>query len=371
MNETSNGPRSVVWGLAAALFGGLAATIAGCPGPAPMAATGGSGGSSTSDSSSSSSSTTSSTSSSTGGAPCMKASDCPVPSKECAVATCAAGVCGAQPATPGTPCTDDGGKFCDANGQCVDCVSSKDCVSPANNPCVGSKYTPSVCNSGKCEDGEVVDCAMTHQVCKPSGCMDCVGDTECGPVSTAAVCTVPTCTAGKCGPGNAAPGTPCMSGNGNGTCDANGACLVPKYVFVTSAAFSSSFGGTQGADDACKNAAETAGLDGTWLSWTSDSMKTAAGRFMQSAAPYLLLDDTPVADHWMELTSGMLAHGIRSGREPPAAVPGPGVDGNRRQRDVCRRIVRRLAGPVDHERWGHRLRGRGRLHVDQSEQEWV
>lgn len=321
MNERSNGshPRRdlhVRTGLAAALFGGFAITMAACPGPTPHTETDGSGGeaSTTSTTSTTSSSTTSSastTSSSSSGMPCTTPAECPAPKGDCSAPTCDGTTCGFAPVMANTPCTDGGGKLCDGAGNCVACITAAQCVSGAANLCsnTGVHTAPSTCNLGVCELGKMDDCAAAGLICKPDGCKPCVDNAECGP--PAGDCIDRQCIAGVCTKVSLPQGSGCLP-PAAGTCNATGTCASLKYVFVTSQIVKPNFGGTAKADELCNKAAAVAGLGGTWDSWTSDSMgSTPWVNLTQSSAPYMLLNDqTVVANGWAGLTSGSLVHGI-------------------------------------------------------------
>lgn len=326
MNEVSNGshPRRaphVRTGLAAALFGGFAVTMTACPGPTPHAGPDGSGGEGSSTSSTSTSSTT--TSSSSGGTPCTTLGECPAPPSDCQTPVCEGNTCGFAPAAAKTPCKDGGGKLCDGAGHCVACITDAQCKSVSPNPCNdnGVHTAPPACNSGVCELGKVEDCEAAGLICKPAGCMPCATNTDCGP--PAGGCVHNECKAGLCEKGSLSQGSGCLS-PASGTCDATGACVLRKYVFVTSMTFLPSFGGTAMADDKCHDVAKAAGLGGKWKSWTSDSAgSTPLVRFAQGPGPYLLLDDqTIVASSWAALTSGGLLHGINlDENQQPVVLP--------------------------------------------------
>jgi hypothetical protein len=223
--------------------------------------------------------------------------------------------CGVGPAPPGTPCTNDGGKLCDASGQCVACLGPDDCPNATTNPCTpAGLYTPPpTCTAGVCAQGDKTDCALTHQVCKSNGCHPCVGDLECGPPVVG--CLANQCLGGSCGTVPVQQGSTCPLPSGEGTCDIAGTCLSGKYVFVTSTHYPSGFGGWGQADDHCKTIALGAKLGGKWLSWTSDSMannplSSPSGRFTPSTTgPYRTLKGVVVANDWMGLTSGTLITG--------------------------------------------------------------
>jgi hypothetical protein len=326
MNEMSNGshPRRALHvrrGLAAALFGGFAVTMAACPGPTPHTGPDGSGGEG-----SSTSSTSTSTSSSSGGMSCMTPGECPAPPNDCKTPTCEGNTCGFALVAAKKPCKDGGGRLCDGLGHCVDCITAAQCESVNPNPCndSGVHTAPPVCNDGVCELGKAEDCEAAGLICKPAGCMPCATNTDC--VAPAGGCVHKECKASLCEKESLSQGSGCLS-PASGTCDATGACVSRRYVFVTSMTFLPNFGSTAMADAKCHDVAEAAGLGGKWKSWTSDSGgSTPLVRFAQSPGPYLLLDDqTIVASSWAALTGGGLMHGITLDENQQPVVSPPEV----------------------------------------------
>jgi hypothetical protein len=81
-------------------------------------------------------------------------------------------------------------------------------------------------------------------------------------------------------------------------------------VFVTSTTTLGGFGGVFGGDALCQARATAAALPGTYLAWLSDPGAAPAGRFTQSADPYVMVDGTTIATSWADLTDGTLAHAI-------------------------------------------------------------
>ena len=72
--------------------------------------------------------------------------DLPEDMNECTVDSCMMGVAQNAPVTPGTPCTQGGGKLCDTAGTCIDCDNFAGLVTSDTNPLnpgpgIGSVWT--------------------------------------------------------------------------------------------------------------------------------------------------------------------------------------------------------------------------------------
>jgi hypothetical protein len=85
-------------------------------------------------------------------------------------------------------------------------------------------------------------------------------------------------------------------------------CETPgRRAFVTEQAMTvPQIGGVTGADDRCQMIASTLKLGGQWRAWLSDeaNASSVAQRFnTQPVAPYMLLDFTPIADSFTQLTT--------------------------------------------------------------------
>lgn len=288
--------------LTSVLFGGLTAALAGCPGPAPMGGNGGDGGTGGAGTTTSTTLTTSST-----GGSCTIPSDCPMMATACAVSDCKAGTCVMETTPKGTSCGDDPTtkKRCDGAGSCVECIEPTDCANSAEAVCVnGVHMKPATCEQGKCVAAET-NCASMQLACKPEGCVSCSSNGECGD-GEVVDCKVAACVQGHC---QKVPAV--ASACTTGTCNENAECVPTKYVFVTSFEVKGDLGNVDEADKKCQKAAETAGLDGKWLSWTSDANNSPSSRFEQSPGPYLLLDGTSiVAKNWAELVNPSKPHTI-------------------------------------------------------------
>ena len=75
-------------------------------------------------------------------------------------------------------------------------------------------------------------------------------------------------------------------------------------VFVTSEGYSTGFGGPFGADAACTDAAESAGLGGTWTAFISGGGATAISRIADG--PYVRLDGELIAEDRADLADGSI-----------------------------------------------------------------
>lgn len=100
------------------------------------------------------------------------------------------------------------------------------------------------------------------------------------------------------------------------------AVLSKVNVFVTSTTSTGALGGLAGADAACQNLAETAGLKGLYMAWLSDSTGAAATRQKQHNLPYALVDGTVIANNWADLIDGTLIASINK-TQTGAAVTAP------------------------------------------------
>jgi len=91
-------------------------------------------------------------------------------------------------------------------------------------------------------------------------------------------------------------------------------CLYPathRIVFVTAGLYDGNLGGLSGADAICQLEAESASLTGTFKAWLSDSNASPETRFTTAPmASYVLVDGTPVANDWEDLTDGVIIHPI-------------------------------------------------------------
>ena len=95
---------------------------------------------------------------------------------------------------------------------------------------------------------------------------------------------------------------------GSGNCSAEQ--TTTKRVFVSSMAYSGNLGGISGADGICNQLAQDAGLTGSYKAWLSGSDSSPATTFTHSNEPYVLVDQTVVADGWDDLTDSTIGHAI-------------------------------------------------------------
>lgn len=83
-----------------------------------------------------------------------------------------------------------------------------------------------------------------------------------------------------------------------------------NLVFITGQSFSSNLGGISGADAICQDAAEAAGIEGTFRAWIAAAGVGPADTWIQSPDPYVRVDGVTVADNWADLTDGTLSAAI-------------------------------------------------------------
>lgn len=81
-------------------------------------------------------------------------------------------------------------------------------------------------------------------------------------------------------------------------------------VFLTSDEHTGNMGGLAGADAICQARARSAGLQGTFKAWLSDSNTSAAERLTHSAVPYIDTRAQLIANDWDDLTDGSLQRAI-------------------------------------------------------------
>ncbi len=94
---------------------------------------------------------------------CLAPSDCPGSDATCRYRVCLSGSCGTQNADAGIPCTDNGGNFCDGDGNCVECLNEQDCE-PGQS--CSAQHT---CQDGKAENGAPCTSA---DACQSALCID-------------------------------------------------------------------------------------------------------------------------------------------------------------------------------------------------------
>ncbi|XXY46469.1 proprotein convertase P-domain-containing protein [Sorangium sp. So ce269] len=265
-----------------------------------------------------------------GGAPCGAAADCPGVDGECQRRTCEGGRCGLDPAprgkpvaeqvagdckkrvcdgqgavidldderdafSDGDPCSADvcvagapenrpapaatvcggpgaaGGRYCDGNGACVECLAAGDCLS---NVCVASRCVAPGCGDGVA-NGDETDADCGGPACVP--CADlaaCLADADCrSGICRDGLCAASSCSDGAkngaetdrdCG-GPACP--PCATGK---ACAADDDCLGGRCSGTTC---------LPSCTDVARNGAETdIDCGGPACAGCAAGMRCAAGR---------------------------------------------------------------------------------------------
>ena len=95
--------------------------------------------------------------------------------KECTTDVCAGGTTIHTNLSPGTACSQNGGKVCNNAGACVDCTNGADCMAAGK-----------ICQSGNCVSP---DCANAKKDGSETD-IDC-GGAECNPCGTNKICMMP------------------------------------------------------------------------------------------------------------------------------------------------------------------------------------
>ncbi|MGB7291827.1 MAG: hypothetical protein WBD99_06630 [Thermodesulfobacteriota bacterium] len=91
--------------------------------------------------------------------------------------------------------------------------------------------------------------------------------------------------------------------------------ITPKLVFVTSTPYDGNLGGLAGADAKCQEAADNAGLEGTFMAWLSDNSDSPSTRFTTlSLGPYITTrpGSGTIAGSWSDLTDREIRDFINS-----------------------------------------------------------
>jgi hypothetical protein len=184
--------------------------------------------------------------------------------EECTLG-CEGGTCRTE------PLCETGKANCDATPDCeTDIVNSAKHCGICNNACIGLANATGYCAEGKCScSAGYSDCDATAG-CETASSTDPNNCGECGHV----------CASGEC---------------------VSGECT--SRVFVTSQGFSGDLGGLAGADAKCQASASSAGIEGSFKAWLSDTKTHVSTRLPHSAAPYRLLNDNVVADNWAGLSN--------------------------------------------------------------------
>ncbi len=252
---------------------------------------------------------------------------------------CAAGVCGLSCVGGTTKC----------GGLCTNTSFDPQNCGGCGITCNQAPNASSVCTAGACK----LTCNAPFADCNNSAVDGCEKNTStdlnnCGVCGN--VCPVPAnataaCSAGACGIGacNANYGN-CDANAANG-CEANlltdathcgncatacaqnelclsGVCVVSgkRTIFVTSTMYNGNLGGLAGADAKCQARAQAAGLPGTYMAWVSTAGGSPATRFNQAGGPFVLVNNTTVANNWADLIDSSIASAVNV-TELGGAVP--------------------------------------------------
>jgi len=124
---------------------------------------------------------------------CVSDGQCPTTAGGCTLPSCNRSThrCVPMNASPGTRCTTNGGKLCNASGQCMECIGDSDCPSVSSDgpcrrqSCTNSRCTSAVANVGSAcgTAGETCNASGTCVAPAPSGSGACSTDADCGAVS--------------------------------------------------------------------------------------------------------------------------------------------------------------------------------------------
>jgi hypothetical protein len=229
-----------------------------------------------------------------------------------------------------TPAAVCGDSVCEEGEDAVNCED--DCPLPDScdggmcQPELGENFNncpsdcPAVCGNDvvedveECDDGtESADC---NADCTASECGDDFVNVEAGEgcddgnTSNTDECVM--CQLAVCGDGYVLNGVEeCDDGDADDNA-CNSMCVVPRRtVFVTSKVYNGNLMGLSGADAKCQERADTAMLGGQFKAWLSDGVTGPADRFdTDFAGFYVLVDDTPVAAGWADLSDGSLLNAI-------------------------------------------------------------
>jgi hypothetical protein len=171
--------------------------------------------------------------------------DPPGGANDCTAGTCNGGDPQTDPADPGAPCDDGGGKVCDGNGACVQCLTDMDCADPTPSCDVAM----GTCVAAGCDDGDQngdetdTDCGGTCAPCDVG--QSCDVDTDCTTMicNAESKCANPSCNDGEqngtetgvdCG-GPMCPGCPVGQGcdGSNANCAGNAYCDMMTNLCAT------------------------------------------------------------------------------------------------------------------------------------------
>ena len=238
---------------------------------------------------------------------------------------CESGVCNGRCTPPacddstqnGAETGEDCGANCPACADGLGCAANDDCSSGVCNLALQNP----VCVAPTCDD-DVENAAETDVDCGGGTCDDCADNLRC---TVPADCQSGVCEAsGRCGD-TCATDAHCSLGS---ACVAT-VCVAAKLAFVYSTPHDGDFdvgndgSGLDDADTLCGNEATANSLPGTWVAWLSDSNTDASARVTQHNAPFMLTNQTRLADDYADLTDGSIAVALNIGADGEVDAPSP------------------------------------------------
>lgn len=152
---------------------------------------------------------------------------CPPDGSDCTIDNCTSGIPKYEPVVAGTLCSTNGGAFCNANGQCVECNVPADCSGTDDDCRIRTCSPEGTCGFSFQPSGHVVptqvagDCKT--RVCDGMGVVNDKIDDADKPVDNVE-CTADLCAAGEPMNQPLAGGALCSEGGGK-VCNGAGACV--------------------------------------------------------------------------------------------------------------------------------------------------
>ncbi len=173
----------------------------------------------------------------------------------------------------------------------------------------------------ECDDGNMMDNDACTANCKKASCGDGfvqkdVEECDDGAKNADANSCKSDCTSNVCGDGQAHVGVEgCDDGNKTDDDGCSNACIVARYVFVSSAMYNGNLGGVSGGNGKCKSLADAADaiteLKGKkWRVWLSDGANNPGDDILDFEGWYRLPNGAPVVNGATGFFNGALSVGI-------------------------------------------------------------